>query len=205
MLEIRQLNSIRDERILFENLNFTISPGELVQIEGPNGAGKTTLLRIIAGLGVPESGNVYWSGNPVMHSREKFQRNLLFLGHHPGVKRELSAIENLAFYQKMHGALDEAQLWNALACAGLAGYEEIAAGQLSAGQNRRIALARLWITKALFWILDEPLTAIDKSGVCVLENMFQKHLNNGGMVLFTTHQEMFKGNPSLRRIRLGEQ
>ncbi|WP_407331047.1 cytochrome c biogenesis heme-transporting ATPase CcmA [Enterovibrio sp. 27052020O] len=203
MLEVRQLNSIRDERVLFEDLCFTVSPGELVQVEGPNGAGKTTLLRIIAGLGLAESGDVLWQGKSVTKSREEFYSNLLFLGHSTGVKRELTAFENLAFYQKMHGETDEGALWDALARVGLAGREDVPAAQLSAGQNRRVALARLWISKSPLWILDEPLTAIDKQGVKVLENLFQKHVDDGGMVLFTTHQDMFDGNPLLRRIRLG--
>ncbi|MGF1707959.1 cytochrome c biogenesis heme-transporting ATPase CcmA [Enterovibrio baiacu] len=203
MLEVRQLSSIRDERVLFEDLNFTVSPGDLVQIEGPNGAGKTTLLRIIAGLGLSESGDVLWNGNSVMKAREEFYSDLLFLGHSTGVKRELTAYENLAFYQKMHGTPDEDRLWDALARVGLAGREDVPAAQLSAGQNRRVALARLWVSESLLWILDEPLTAIDKQGVKVLEQLFQKHVDNGGIVLFTTHQDMFHDNPKLRRITLG--
>ncbi|PML78055.1 cytochrome c biogenesis heme-transporting ATPase CcmA [Enterovibrio norvegicus] len=203
MLEVRQLSSIRDERVLFEDLNFTVSPGDLVQIEGPNGAGKTTLLRIIAGLGLSESGDVFWNGNSVTKAREEFYSDLLFLGHSTGVKRELTAYENLAFYQKMHGTPDEDRLWDALARVGLAGREDVPAAQLSAGQNRRVALARLWVSESLLWILDEPLTAIDKQGVKVLEQLFQKHVDNGGIVLFTTHQDMFHDNPKLRRITLG--
>ncbi|WP_028024803.1 cytochrome c biogenesis heme-transporting ATPase CcmA [Enterovibrio calviensis] len=204
MLEVHQLSSIRDERVLFEDLCFTVSPGELVQVEGPNGAGKTTLLRIIAGLGLAESGEVSWQGQPVSKAREEFYSNLLFLGHSTGVKRELTAFENLAFYQQMHGSADESVLWDALARVGLAGREDVPAAQLSAGQNRRVALARLWISQSKLWILDEPLTAIDKQGVKVLESLFQQHVNGGGMVLFTTHQDMFEGNALLRRIRLGE-
>ncbi|KKD62184.1 cytochrome C biogenesis protein CcmA [Grimontia sp. AD028] len=203
MLEVRELSCIRDERVLFEDLSFTVSSGDLVQIEGPNGAGKTTLLRIIAGLGLAESGEVFWDGELVNKAREEFYGNLLFLGHSTGVKREMTAFENLAFYQRMHGDADEASLWDALARVGLAGREDVPAAQLSAGQNRRVALARLWISQSKLWILDEPLTAIDKQGVKVLESLFQQHVNNGGMVLFTTHQDMFEGNPGLRRIRLG--
>ncbi|MDD1792429.1 cytochrome c biogenesis heme-transporting ATPase CcmA [Enterovibrio makurazakiensis] len=204
MLEVHQLSSIRDERVLFEDLCFTVSPGELVQVEGPNGAGKTTLLRIIAGLGLAESGDVRWQGQSVTKVREEFYSNLLFLGHSAGVKRELTAFENLAFYQQMHGDADESVLWDALARVGLAGREDVPAAQLSAGQNRRVALARLWISQSKLWILDEPLTAIDKQGVKVLETLFQEHVNGGGMVLFTTHQDMFEGNTLLRRVRLGE-
>ncbi|WP_281544057.1 cytochrome c biogenesis heme-transporting ATPase CcmA [Grimontia sp. SpTr1] len=203
MLEVRELSCIRDERVLFEDLSFTVSSGDLVQIEGPNGAGKTTLLRIIAGLGLAESGEVFWDGELVNKAREEFYGNLLFLGHSTGVKREMTAFENLAFYQRMHGEADESRLWDALARVGLAGREDVPAAQLSAGQNRRVALARLWISQSKLWILDEPLTAIDKQGVKVLESLFQQHVNNGGMVLFTTHQDMFEGNPGLRRIRLG--
>lgn len=203
MLEIRQLSAVRDERILFENLNFTLSPGDLLQVVGPNGAGKTTLLRIIAGLGFSDSGGVFWRNKSILHTRDVFCRELLFLGHHAGVKRELTAFENLAFYQKMYGALDEKKLWSALAFSGLAGYEDVPASQLSAGQNRRISLARLWITHAALWILDEPLTAIDKQGVRVLEDLFQQHVNNNGMVIFTTHQDMFASSVKLRRIHLG--
>ncbi|EOD80162.1 ABC transporter involved in cytochrome c biogenesis, ATPase component CcmA [Grimontia indica] len=203
MLEVRELSCIRDERVLFEDLSFTVSSGDLVQIEGPNGAGKTTLLRIIAGLGLAESGEVFWDGELVNKAREEFYGNLLFLGHSTGVKREMTAFENLAFYQRMHGDADESSLWDALARVGLAGREDVPAAQLSAGQNRRVALARLWISQSKLWILDEPLTAIDKQGVKVLESLFQQHVNNGGMVLFTTHQDMFEGNPGLRRIRLG--
>ncbi|USH03215.1 cytochrome c biogenesis heme-transporting ATPase CcmA [Grimontia kaedaensis] len=203
MLEVRELSCVRDEKVLFEDLSFTLSSGDLVQIEGPNGAGKTTLLRIIAGLGLAESGDVLWDGELVSKAREEFYGNLLFLGHSTGVKREMTAFENLAFYQRMHGEANEEKLWEALARVGLAGREDVPAAQLSAGQNRRVALARLWISQSKLWILDEPLTAIDKQGVKVLENLFEQHVNGGGMVLFTTHQDMFEGNPLLRRIRLG--
>lgn len=204
MLDIHQLCCIRDRRVLFDDLSFSVRPGELVQIEGANGAGKTSLLRIMAGLGFADSGNVLWNGEKIKSSADEFYQKLLFLGHQIGVKRELTAFENLAFYQKMHDKYDEEKLWHALASAGLAGYEDIPAAQLSAGQNRRIALARLWISHASLWILDEPLTAIDRQGVVVLERLFQEHANNNGMVVFTTHQTMFSNNKQLRKIRLGE-
>ncbi len=204
MLEIRQLTCIRDKRVLFDGLSFSVSGGELVQIEGANGTGKTSLLRIIAGLGIAESGDVLWQGERIQNDRENFYQNLLYLGHQTGVKRELTAFENLAFYQKMHGSEDQTRLWDALARVGLAGREDIPAAQLSAGQNRRIALARLWISDVKLWILDEPLTAIDKQGIKVLEALFQRHVDQGGIVLFTTHQDMFTDNQQLRRIRLSE-
>ncbi|MFD2180230.1 cytochrome c biogenesis heme-transporting ATPase CcmA [Veronia pacifica] len=204
MLDVRQLTSIRGERVLFENLSFSVGDGELVQIEGQNGAGKTTLLRIITGLGEADDGTISWNGVAIRTQRDDFHSDLLYLGHNTGVKRELTAFENLSFYCKMHQiSADPDKLWHALACVGLAGREDIPAAQLSAGQNRRIALARLWITTAKIWVLDEPLTAIDKHGVNVLEKLFKNHVNNGGSVLFTTHQDMFESDKSLRKIKLG--
>lgn len=113
MLEIRNVTCIRDERVLFERLNFTISDGELIQIEGQNGAGKTTLLRIIAGLGYADEGDIFWKNESIKQNREEFHSDLLFLGHHTGVKRELTAFENLAFYQSMHDNYNEAAIWDA--------------------------------------------------------------------------------------------
>ncbi|CED72009.1 cytochrome c biogenesis heme-transporting ATPase CcmA [Aliivibrio sp. EL58] len=204
MLEIRNVTCIRDERVLFEQLSFTISDGELIQIEGQNGAGKTTLLRIIAGLGYADEGDIYWNGESIKKNREEFHSDLLFLGHHTGVKRELTAFENLAFYQSMHSNYNEEAIWDALARVGLAGREDVAAGQLSAGQQRRVALARLWLSNHKLWVLDEPLTAIDKQGVKVLEQLFMSHAKQGGIVLLTTHQDLFTDSNELKKIRLGE-
>ncbi|PCS22016.1 cytochrome c biogenesis heme-transporting ATPase CcmA [Candidatus Enterovibrio escicola] len=203
MLEMCQLSCMRGIQVLFEDLSFTIFPGDLVQVQGSNGTGKTTLLRIIAGLKLAESGDVLWYGNSIYREKDEFSRELLFLGHITGVKRDLTAYENLAFYQKMHGVIDEVCLCEALIRVGLVGREDVPAAKLSAGQNRRIALARLWISTSKLWILDEPLTSIDKEGVKVLEYLFQQHVDNGGMVIFTTHQDIFEGNTMLRRVRLG--
>lgn len=216
MLSVEELSCVRDERVLFDDLNFSVSSGELVQIEGHNGAGKTTLLRIIAGLGRADSGIVCWKKENIESAREDYYQDLLFLGHQTGVKRELTAFENLAFFQAMHINAQESDLagkpqvsgddslWQALALVGLAGREDVPAGQLSAGQQRRVALARLWISNHKLWILDEPLTAIDKQGVKVLERLFLSHVERGGMVLLTTHQDMFTDSNYLRKIKLGQ-
>lgn len=216
MLSVQELSCVRDERVLFDDLNFSVSSGELVQIEGHNGAGKTTLLRIIAGLGRADSGDVCWKNEKIESAREDYYQDLLFLGHQTGVKRELTAFENLAFFQAMHTNTEDNDLtgqpqvngddslWQALAHVGLAGREDVPAGQLSAGQQRRVALARLWISNHKLWILDEPLTAIDKQGVKVLERLFLSHVERGGMVLLTTHQDMFTDSNQLRKIKLGQ-
>ncbi|HHC7311947.1 cytochrome c biogenesis heme-transporting ATPase CcmA [Vibrio campbellii] len=205
MLEVSNLTAIRDDRVLFENLQFEIKPGELVQIEGRNGTGKTTLLRIVTGLGDREEGIIKWKGEEVDKSRDVFHQDLLFLGHQTGVKRELTALENLRFYQSIHNnRSSEEEIFAALAQVGLAGREDVPVAQLSAGQQRRVALARLWLSNQILWILDEPLTAIDKQGVKVLESLFASHADNGGIVVLTTHQDMFADSPKLRKIKLGD-
>ncbi|MFW8651015.1 cytochrome c biogenesis heme-transporting ATPase CcmA [Vibrio diabolicus] len=205
MLEVSNLTAIRDERVLFENLQFEIKPGELVQIEGRNGTGKTTLLRIVTGLGDREEGIIKWKGEEVEKSRDVFHQDLLFLGHQTGVKRELTALENLRFYQSIqNNRSSDEEIFTALTQVGLAGREDVPVAQLSAGQQRRVALARLWISKQILWILDEPLTAIDKQGVKVLESLFASHADNGGIVVLTTHQDMFSDSPKLRKIKLGD-
>ncbi|EKF9165648.1 cytochrome c biogenesis heme-transporting ATPase CcmA [Vibrio cholerae] len=205
MLEVKNLTAIRDERILFESLSFEIHAGELVQIEGRNGTGKTTLLRIIAGLGECECGEILWQRSKIQSDRESYHQDLLFLGHQTGIKRELTALENLRFYLAVHQqTVDEPAIFQALTKVGLAGREDVPVAQLSAGQQRRVALARLWLSKKPLWILDEPLTAIDKQGVSVLEALFLSHAQQGGIVILTTHQDMFADNPKLRKIRLGD-
>ncbi len=206
MLEVSQLTAIRDERILFESLSFSIDSGELVQIEGRNGTGKTTLLRIITGLGDRDQGEIFWYGESIESNRDAFHEDLLFLGHSTGVKRDLTAYENLRFYLSVHSkaSIDKETIYQALTKVGLAGREDVPVAQLSAGQQRRVALARLWLSQHKLWILDEPLTAIDKQGVKVLEALFLNHAEQGGIVMLTTHQDMFTDNPKLRKIKLGE-
>lgn len=206
MLEVRDLTAIRDDRELFESVSFSVSAGDLVQVEGRNGSGKTTMLRIITGLGDSEAGEILWKGVETRKDRDAFHQDLLFIGHQTGVKKELTAFENLSFYQQLNGStgVTEDDIWMALAKVGLAGKEDIPAGKLSAGQQRRVALARLWLSRHPLWILDEPLTAIDKQGIKVIEALFVEHTQNGGMVLFTTHQDMFTEMDQLKTIRLGE-
>ncbi|AIW18213.1 cytochrome C biogenesis protein CcmA [Vibrio coralliilyticus] len=206
MLEVSQLTAIRDERILFESLSFTINSGELVQIEGRNGTGKTTLLRIVTGLGDRDSGEIFWNGENIESNRDAYHQDLLFLGHQTGVKRELTAYENLRFYLNIHSRkpVDKETIYSALMKVGLVGREDVPVAQLSAGQQRRVALARLWLSDHKLWILDEPLTAIDKQGVKVLESLFLSHAEDGGIVILTTHQDMFADNPKLRKIKLGD-
>lgn len=202
MFEALNLSCVRDERTLFSSLSFTIQPGEIVQIEGQNGAGKTSLLRILAGLSAADEGEVLWQGQNTRRQREVFHQNLMFLGHHAGIKSVLTAYENLAFYQSEKGQAAQDAIFDALEQVGLLGYEDVVVAQLSAGQQRRVALARLWISRAPLWILDEPLTAIDKQGVSALIELFEHHAQHGGMVLLTTHQDLPGVSRAVRKIRL---
>jgi heme exporter protein A len=189
LLSANNLTCIREERVLFEALNMSVCAGDILQIEGPNGAGKTSLLRILAGLSQPYDGCVYFQDKNIAQYREVFHQDLLYLGHLPGVKDEMTAQENLEFNLALHGlASNTAE--TTLAEVNLLGFEDALASHLSAGQHRRIALARLWQSNAKIWILDEPFTAIDKLGVKKLEQLFLQHANNGGCVILTSHQDL---------------
>ncbi|CAJ1918069.1 cytochrome c biogenesis heme-transporting ATPase CcmA [Aeromonas jandaei] len=204
LLQVNNLSCVREDRTLFEQLSFTVSPGDLVQIEGPNGVGKTSLLRLLTGLSQPFSGEVLWNGENIRACRDEYHASLLYLGHQPGVKAALTPFENLTFYQRLHhSAQTESDLWQILARVGLAGFEDNPTGQLSAGQQRRVALARLWLcNQPSLWILDEPFTAIDKEGVKVLEQLFLSHADRGGMVILTTHQDLTLMQGRLKTLSL---
>lgn len=201
LLSAKGLTCIREERVLFEGLDVQINAGDIVQIEGPNGAGKTSLLRILAGLSQPYDGSIYYLDKLVHEQREMFHQNLLYLGHLPGVKGEMTAQENLEFNLSLHG-LDSASAEDTLAKVNLLGFEDALASHLSAGQHRRISLARLWQSQSKVWILDEPFTAIDKRGVEKLEQLFVQHAQNGGCVILTTHQDLSLPKEQVKKITL---
>ena len=200
-LIIENLACQRGDKILFHHLNLQIQAGDFVQIEGHNGIGKTSLLRIVAGLAVPLEGKVRWNSEEIFKQREAFNYDLLYLGHQSGIKPELNAWENLCFYQQIsHCRQGDEILWNVLQTVGLLGREDIPSAQLSAGQQKRIALARLWLSEAPLWILDEPFNAIDKKGVAVLTALFEQHAQRGGIVILTSHQEV--PSAQLKKINL---
>ncbi|WP_342343080.1 cytochrome c biogenesis heme-transporting ATPase CcmA [Shewanella salipaludis] len=202
LISVHDLTCIREERILFDALAFSVNSGDILQIEGPNGAGKTSLLRILAGLSRPYAGRVCYLGQDIGRCRDEYNQDLLYLGHLPGVKSELTATENLHFNLRLNGYVDF-DTAGILGQVNLTGFEDALAGHLSAGQHRRTALARLWHTQSKVWILDEPFTAIDKKGVEQLERLLLAHADNGGCVILTTHQDMNQITDSrLTKIRL---
>lgn len=188
-LTLENLACERGENRLFEGCSAEFHSGDWVQIEGHNGIGKTSLLRILVGLALPTEGRVLFNGEPMLSQRESYYASLFYLGHQAGVKPELTPWENLRFYQKLSGLpLSDEALWTALEKVGLLGREELPCSHLSAGQNRRVALAKLWLTTAPIWVLDEPFTAIDKKGVADLTALIEQHCERGGLVIFTSHQ-----------------
>jgi len=199
-LKLDNLVCERDERVLFSGLSALYGAGEIVQLVGPNGAGKTTLLRIICGLSSNYSGSVTCYGEP--NTGYAFRSSLLYLGHAPAVNTSLSPMENLMWYFALHGLKADSdnkplsqgglrqKLVKALAQTGMSGYENVPCGQMSAGQQRRVALARIFCSAAPLWVLDEPYTSIDRDGVKALEQRFEQHAKAGGMVLLTSHQEL---------------
>ncbi|MGB0733120.1 MAG: cytochrome c biogenesis heme-transporting ATPase CcmA [Pontibacterium sp.] len=202
LISVADLYCERDERVLFSQLNFTLSAGEVAQVEGPNGSGKTTLLRIIAGLNQDFDGEIAWCAEPIDAVRSDFNRNLLYFGHQPGVKAALTPYENLSWYAAMQPGIRKEDITSALSKVGLSGFEDVPCSNLSAGQHRRVSLARLYLSDAIVWILDEPFTAIDKVGVAEKEALIAEHAARGGAVLLTTHHEL--NLPcTVKTVRLG--
>ena len=169
----------------------TVSPGEWLHVRGENGSGKTSLLRILAGLGRAEAGEIRWRGQPVAQVAEDYRAHMVFLGHLGAVKEDLSALENLELASAIDGeTLPEAQAMAALARCGLLARAELPVRVLSAGQKRRVLLARLLTRKAELWILDEPFTALDTRAVDLLAALVNEHVAGGGMAVITSHQPM---------------
>jgi len=198
LLELRDLSCERDERLLFSGLDLRLLSGDVVQIGGPNGAGKTTLLRALAGISTDYLGQILYAGQELPAAVWEFAGDSLYLGHLPGIKKALTPAENLEWYKAQSGAA--VSIDAALNAVGLYGYEDTPCYQLSAGQLRRVALARLHLSRARVWILDEPFTAIDKLGVSQLEALIAKQSANGGVVILTSHQDLTL--PQLRIVNL---
>jgi len=168
-------------------IDLRVRPGQVFGFLGQNGSGKTTLLRILAGLLPPTAGKVLWNDRDIYRQRYAFNEQLLYLGHLNGLKDELNAMENLRFGAH---STSENTLRKALAECGLHGIADLPVRVLSQGQKRRVALARLWCSKAALWLLDEPFSALDSPAAAALQDVIRAHIGRGGMVVLTTHQEV---------------
>ena len=194
----------RDWRMLFEHLDMQVRSGDMLQISGPNGSGKTSLLRLLAGLMQPTQGEVLLNGKPLAEQGSELARNLVWIGHAAGIKDLLTPEENLTWLCALHRPASRETIWQALEAVGLRGFEDVPCHTLSAGQQRRVALARLYLDSPPLWILDEPFTALDKQGVAQLEAHLARHCEQGGMVVLTTHHTLEHTPSGYRDINLGQ-
>lgn len=202
LLQLRNLSCQRDNRSLFEGLSCDIHAGNIVQIEGPNGSGKTSLLRILTGISNEFSGDVLWRGQSIATDRLDYLNHLLYLGHLPGVKKALTPRENCHCWSGLNQGHLQVSIDESLSAVGLQGFEDTPCHQLSAGQLRRVALSRLYMTPTPVWILDEPFTAIDKAGVEKLQRLMAEHCGGGGCVILTTHQDI--GLDNVVKVQLSD-
>lgn len=200
-LQAENLACERGDKQLFSELSFELLAQEALWVEGPNGRGKTCLLRLLAGLEVPDAGQVRWNGQALSTVKSAWRTKMHYLGHQLGIKSSLSPFENLQFDLKLTVA-DPAEILAALSTWGLKKQAHISVGLLSAGQQRRVALARLALSSAILWILDEPLTALDREASQQLEQLLLQHLQRNGLLIFTNHQERLLTQYPLRQLSL---
>jgi len=203
MLEVLKLGCIRGDRRLFSDLSFSAGADELIELRGPNGSGKTSLLRILCGLSSPAAGQVRWNGKNIRSLGEEYFRDVAYLAHQNAVKDELSALENLRIATGVAGnPLPKAQAQEVLERIGLKDRQHLPARVLSAGQRRRLAVARLLTIKATLWILDEVLTSLDDAAVRLSREFISDHIKNGGIAIVATHQDLNLSVERMQRIQL---
>lgn len=200
LLEARALAFYRQDEPVFGPLDFSLGEGEIALVEGDNGSGKTTLLRILAGLLHIDEGALLWRGEP--WRRDAHLGDILFLGHHLGLKADLSTRENLAVAAGLYGKRDGLAIGETLREIGLAGYEDEPVRRLSAGQKKRAALVRLLLLPATLWLLDEPYANLDRAGIELVNGLLARHAARGGAALVTSHGAVSFLGGEPRRIRM---
>lgn len=201
-LEACDLACIRDDRTLFEGLEFSVRSGEMLLLEGRNGSGKTSLLRILCSIRLPDAGVVNWCGEDIQKLGADYHEHIAYVGHRDGVKQDLTPQENLRVARALGKASTTRSSKEVLDRFGLFGFEDIPTYNLSAGQQRRLALSRLLATEAQLWILDEPFTSLDKHGIELFESVMDEHLRSAGMIVLTTHHRVSFSGSSIHHINL---
>jgi len=188
IIKVESLAFERNCRLLLAPTDFRLETGEALHIQGPNGSGKTTLFRLLMGLLQPTQGEVYFQGQPIGQCRHSYLNALLFIGHRPAIKQALTVEESIRWLSP--SPLSSDQINTALSAVELDNYANVACLQLSAGQRRRVALARLITSEVKLWYLDEPLAALDRQGIALVEQCMQSHLQAGGSIIFSSHQDL---------------
>ena len=200
-LEARELTCIRDDRTLFSSLEFRLERGQALVLEGRNGSGKTSLLRILCGIRLPDAGCINWCGENIDRLGADYHEHTAYVGHRDGIKLDLTPLENLAMARAL-GKPNDTTLEEALEKVDLYGFEDVLTRNLSAGQQRRLALARLLVTDTVLWILDEPFTSLDTHGIKTIEHLLDQHTGKGGMLAVTSHHAVNLNNTPTQTINL---
>ena len=201
-LSVDKVHVWRGDRHVLKGVSLTLGPRQLLQVAGPNGTGKTTLLRVACGLLRPELGRVTWQGQPISNSRIEYQDALAYASHEPALKGDLTALENLRFTVGLKRRVTAQELRAALGSTGVAECADLPARVLSAGQRRRVAMARVLAMNASLWLLDEPFTNLDAAGTELMSALLQSQVERGGSALVVAHHDL-KLNVDMRRLELG--
>lgn len=195
-LTVKNLACIRNDRLLFRGVNFSLNPGEVLHIQGANGVGKSSLLRILCGLLEPAEGEIFWQGRLSSEDPLKFRVALGYLGHKLGLKDRLTVEENVKLFEGFNEGV------NALDRLGVLKLKNHRCETLSAGQKQRVALARLLAKNAPLWLLDEPFTAVDSAGIADLEAVLREHVKGGGLVVLTSHHPIAISGLTIQTLKL---
>jgi heme exporter protein A len=200
-LEVERVHVWRGDRHVLKGVSLRLGGGELVHIAGPNGTGKTTLMRVVCGLLRPEQGTVSWLGQSIVRAREQYQAALAYASHEPALKGDLTALENLRFAVGLKRRITAVEINDSLERTGVAGCADLPARVLSAGQRRRVAMARVLAMRASLWLLDEPFTNLDAGGAELMSGLLQAHVEGGGSALVVAHHDLNVGC-EVRRLEL---
>ena len=189
-LRVEKVHIWRGDRHVLQGVSFEVQRGELMHVSGPNGTGKTTLLRVVSGLLRPEQGSVSWCGRSIVAARADYQHDLAYASHEPALKSDLTALENLRYTVGLKRRVRPGELHSSLERTGVADCADLPARVLSAGQRRRVAMARVLAFRAAIWLLDEPYTNLDVAGSELLSRLLEEHVREGGLALVVAHHDL---------------